>query len=1058
MTCRSIVLCTTVLLLMPGVLLAQSTNATITGQVVDPSKSLLPETKVTAINNNTNVRYGSVTNRLGTYLIPSIPPGDYRIEVEKQGFKTLVKPDVVLHVQDTVELNFEMAVGSLSETVTVQGGAPLVNTESAAVSTVIDHKYVENMPLNGRSLQALILLTPGVVNTSPQTSAAVGFTGEFSVNGQRNDANYYMVDGVGANVGTANFGYGTTATSGALPAQSALGTTHNLVSLDALEEFRVESSTYSAEYGRTPGGQFSLITRSGTNAWHGSASDYVRNTAFDANNWFNDYLHVPNPGERQNDFGGTLGGPVRIPHFYDGKDRTFFFYSYEGVRLAQPTPAVISSVPSMAVRQNPALPSILQTLLGAFPVPNGLDLGNGLAQFIGSGATPSTADSQSLRLDHVINPKLRMFFRFANATSDSAIFGQSSDEFGFRTTTSFHTQSYTFGTNSFLANALGNEFRFNYTHNLGQTSSSLSSFGGGQAVDLAQLSGIDSATTPTYQTALGLFFGNYYATLIQGRFSNPQTQWNVTDTFTLLRGTHQLKFGVDYRRLTPDVLGEGNPYAAVSYFSQTALLGNAADVGLALANKPIFPVYVNSSLFAQDEWRPKPRLSLSVGLRWEVNPAPGARGHTLPYTVQGADNPSTMTVAPYGTPLWNTSWHNFAPRFGATYMLRASPGWETVARGGVGLFFDTGQQVASLYLGSNSPGYGAEALYGTFFGTSAAFPLTPAQVNIPVDNPPVAPYTNFLFFAFPPHMQLPYSLQWNVSIQQSLGASQAVTFSYVGSHAGRLVETIQKNVTAANANFGSVDFVQSQLTADYDSLQVQWQRRLTRGLQGLASYTWSHCIDYSSTDLDSPPVPSQRGNCDYDVRHGFSGAFSDDLPSAFHNKFSEAVLNHWGLDGRFTVRTSYPVQLFGNLYVDPATGKQVQGSLDIVPGQPLYVYGSQYPGGRSINPNAFSLPPANEVGTEPRNAARGFGAWQMDLAVRRDFPIYERLKFQFRAEAFNLFNHPNFGLINQRYCASGPGCSFGQATQTLNQSLGGLSPIYQLGGPRSIQLALKMVF
>src|SRR6266581_5568277 len=247
-------------LLSPALLPAQSTNATITGFVTDPQKALVVGAKVSVINMDTNLRYTSTTNDEGSYTVANLPPGNYKIEVEKQGFKSIVKPDVVLHVQDAVALNFAMAIGSASESITVTGGAPLINTESAAVSTVVDRQFAENLPMNGRSFQTLIQLTPGVVLT-PST---LRDSGQFSVNGQRTTSNYWVVDGVSANVGIspANPGNGA---AGALPAFSVLGGTNSLVSVDALQEFRIQTSTYAPEFGRTPGAQISILTRSGTN-------------------------------------------------------------------------------------------------------------------------------------------------------------------------------------------------------------------------------------------------------------------------------------------------------------------------------------------------------------------------------------------------------------------------------------------------------------------------------------------------------------------------------------------------------------------------------------------------------------------------------------------------------------------------------------------------------------------------------------------------------------------------------------------------------------------------
>src|SRR5260370_14980981 len=286
-----------VLLCCTAILNAQAPTAVVNGQVRDTSGAAIATATVVVINNATNIRYTTETNREGIYSVPNLLPGTYHIQVSKTGFKTIVHPDIVLHVQDAEAIGFTLPVGPVSDTVTVEGGVSLINTESAAVSTVVNRQYAENLPLNGRSFQDLILLTPGVVTTSPQSGARLGTNGEFSVNGQRTDSNYYSVDGVSANAGAISGSdfYNFSGVSGSVPAATVLGTTQALVSVDALEEFRVQSSTYSAEYGRNPGGQFSFATRSGTNQWHSTAFDYLRNNYFDANDWFNAYSGV-SPG------------------------------------------------------------------------------------------------------------------------------------------------------------------------------------------------------------------------------------------------------------------------------------------------------------------------------------------------------------------------------------------------------------------------------------------------------------------------------------------------------------------------------------------------------------------------------------------------------------------------------------------------------------------------------------------------------------------------------------------------------------------------------------------
>src|ERR1041384_2226924 len=252
---------------------AQSTNASLTGRVADPSSALIAGAKVTATDTGTNQRYETDTSASGVYHLANLPPCSYRIEIEKAGFKKLVKPDVVLHVQDALEIDFEMTLGANSETVSVEGGAPLMNTESAVVSTVVDRAFVENLPLNGRSFQTLITLTPGVV----LWARGLQDQGQFSVNGQRADANYFTVDGVSANFGVTGYFPMVQSASGALPALSVSGGTNSLVSVDAMQEFRIQTSSFAPEFGRTPGGQISIVTRSGTNGFHGTAFEYFRN-------------------------------------------------------------------------------------------------------------------------------------------------------------------------------------------------------------------------------------------------------------------------------------------------------------------------------------------------------------------------------------------------------------------------------------------------------------------------------------------------------------------------------------------------------------------------------------------------------------------------------------------------------------------------------------------------------------------------------------------------------------------------------------------------------------
>jgi hypothetical protein len=1031
--------------------LGQSPDGTINGIVVDPSSKAIATAEIIGVNDVTGVRYTTKTNEEGIYVLPNLPPGPYRLQISKVGFKTLIKPDIVLNVQDALSINFTLPVGAVFEVMTVEGGAPLVNTESAAVSTIIDRKYIENMPLNGRSFQDLILLTAGVVTNSPQQASSVGATGEFSVNGQRTESNYYTVDGVSANTGAAAADT-RAGLSGAVTAASALGTTQPLASVDALQEFRVQSSTYSAEYGRSPGGQFSFVTRSGTSQWHGSAFDYLRNDYLDANNWFNNYYGQAEPPLRQNDFGGVLGGPVQFPALFTANNKTFFFFSYEGLRLIQPQASTVSFVPDSSLRQ--AQPPLGQAL-NAFPVANGPSLGNGLAEFIGSWPNPSSIDAYSIRLDHNFGDRLKAFFRFSDTPSTAV--SRLTGNIGVpstRQTVLFTSRTYTFGLTSVFSTHVNNDFRMNYSSNLSNLTYGIENFAGAQAVNLAQIQGINPASG-AYFVTVALSFGNDIPTLLQGIASTRQRQWNVTDSLSLSFGRHALKLGFDYRRLAPLVKPGGTQVGY--YFSGPGDVQNDNPAVVTVADSAaFFPIYTNFSAYAQDDWKITPRLNLSLGLRWEVNPAPGVSQGQLPYTVVGAENLTTMKLAPQGTLPWKTTWYNFAPRLGVSYLLSKKSSQETIISGGGGLFFDTGQQLGSL--GFSGPGFSSLAFLGYSSGAAASFPI-PISAVPAIEQVPSPPYSEV--FAYAPHLQLPYTLEWNLTVGQALGNFQALSLSYVGSHASRLLQENELAVAPFNPNFTYMAFFKNGLTADYQAFQAHFQRRLNQNLTALAAYTWSHSIDYGSQNLSLPYV---RGNSDFDVRQNLSFAFSYDLPSVSHNRFGQSLLGNWGIDDRFTARTGFPITLNGLGAINPGTGQIRYAGLDLNPEQPVYVEGSacaaiynnglSCPGGRAVNPNAFSFAPNGQTGNAPRNFVRGFGAWQMDLAVRRDFPIHERLKLQFRAEAFNIFNHPNFGFVNP-YLGQP---TFGQATATLNTSLGTLNPLYQMGGPRSLQFALKLLF
>jgi Carboxypeptidase regulatory-like domain len=1023
---------------------AQSTNATLSGLVVDTSSRAIPDAEIEILNEATGVSYPSRTNTDGIYTVTILPAGQYRVQVSKQGFKTAIKPGIVLDVQSAVVLNFTLPIGATSETVTVSGGSSNIDTSDASVSTVIDHQFVDNMPMNGRSLQTLISLVPGVVQTPIPYGSSSGNSGEFSVNGQRTEANYYTVDGVSGTVGTGSNGSFTAGASGLLPAQTALGTTQSLASVDDLEEFRINTSTYSAEYGRTPGGQIALETRSGTDHLHGTVFDYFRNDALDANNWFNDNTSpiTPKTEERQNDFGGTLGGPVDVPHLYDGRRHTFFFYSYEGLRLRIPTPSTTTEVPDASLREL-AAPALLP-FLDAFPDANQgeVDGAPGLAYFTAAYSLPAGLDSNSVRLDHTAGTRLHMFGRYSDTSSSSI--ARSSADLAQLSPVSFVTRSTTAGLTTTFRTNLVNDLRFNYTWYVLNEKDTIDSLGGATPSSI----GTFLPQAPYYaQFAAFLFFGTNPAIDMTTQQIG-QTQINLVDSQGIDIGRHSLKMGVDFRRL--QLTEKSNQFlGAPLYFAESSVESNMADFATASTSGlvPDEPIFENFSAFMQDDWKLNPRVTLSLGLRWDLNPPPGNGNGRIPPVLDQISNLATAQLAPEGTPEWNTDYLGFAPRLGIATVLRTNNGWESVLRTGIGEFFDTGTTLGAV--GFTQLGFGSIQFY---YGLS--FPFASSFYDLPAAS--TATPFNETVMAYQRDLKLPYTLDWNLSFEQGLGTSRSLTLGYVASVGRRLVNGLFENPSSPAFSQGNgVFLIDNGSWSDYQSLQAQFRQRLAHGIQLLASTTWSHSIDDRSTNFISYQ-PLLKGDSDFDVRENFQVAATYDFPILKRSRATDVLANGWALDLRAFSRTAPPVDIYGSSYV-ASNGTEQYARPNLVAGEPFYVYGphSQIPGGRKINFDAFQ-DVTGSLGDAPRNFLRAFGADQTDLALRRQFQVADQVKIQFRAEAFNVLNHPDFGSI---YNTLNTGAAlFGQAYNTLNIALKNQNPLYEQGGPRSLQLALKILF
>jgi len=1046
---------------------AQTETASIRGSVTDPTSAVVFNATVRLIDVDRGSQTEVATGNAGFYTFASVRPGHYRMEVEKTGFKLVRLTGITVNVQDNLEENFKLSVGNVSESITVEADAANVNTTDGTVSTVIDRHFADNLPLNGRSFQTLIMLTPGVV----VTATAYDDQGQFSVNGQRADANYFTVDGVSANFGVTGYFPLVQAAGGALPALTVSGGTNSLVSVDAMQEFRIQTSSFAPEFGRTPGGQVSIVTRSGTNRFHGTLFEYFRNNVLDADDWFVNYDHLPKPEERQNDFGGVFGGPIF-------KDKTFFFFSYEGLRLRQPSTQE-TVVPDSPSRQQ--VPAALQPYLNAFPVANGVELGAGLAQFNASYSNPSSLNAYSIRADQVVNSKISLFGRYDYSPSNLSQRGPLAAPFTVLSETepiSSSVQTLTLGLTEFIKSEISNDLRANYSNQRVGERYAMDNFGG--AVPLS-----DSVLfPPPFTSANGALLlyvagaGEYG----QGKIAtDEQRQVNVIDSLSVTHGRHKMKFGVDYRWLSP--FSSPFEYRQYAQFSGVACPAPPAScTGYALSGSASFAsasswesdtlLSHNFSLYGQDTWKITPRLTLTYGLRWDVNPP--MKGKNLandPFTVTGLNDPANLALAPRGTPLYQTTYGNVAPRVGMAYQLGGGANWTSVLRGGFGIFYD---------LGSGS--LGGVSTYFPYFAQNAfapvAFPLSPEDAVPPVitTNPPAS-----IILVADPHLKLPRTYQWNAALEQSLRSNQTLSLTYIGAVGRDLLRVT--NLFAPNSNFGQVNVTDNSATSDYQALQVKFERRLSQGLQALASYTWSHSIDIASTDafsnyLNTPPSAANanvdRGNSDFDIRHAFTAGVTYSLPSPGSNKFAHAALGGWSVDSFIFARTAPPVDVVGGIVF--ADGIALYPRPDVEPGVPLVLYGSGYPGGKAINntPGAvaggcpdgsqsigpFCPPPTGQQGDFGRNVLRGFGAWQADVAFQRQFRLTEKVGLRFRGEFFNLFNHPNFGPPDNNITDA----LFGLSTQTLASSLGsggangGFNPLYQIGGPRSIQLALKLQF
>jgi hypothetical protein len=1009
---------------------AQTATATLSGSIIDESGAVVPDAQVTIQNLATGLQRRTVTGREGSFVFPLLPPGHYSVVTLKEGFAPAEIKDSVLNVGDTVSITIRLMVAKVGESVEVVAAHSPVNT-SPAVSTVIDQQFIANQPLNGRSLQSLVGLSPGVVFTPTNVTNP----GQFSVNGQRTGTNYFMIDGVSANFGTTAAATLYDSAGGGQPAFSGLGTTNTLVAVDALQEFSIQTSTYAPEFGRQPGAQVSLVTRSGTNQLHGSVFEYLRNDRFDANDYFANRTGLRKAPLRQNDFGGVLGGPLK-------QNRAFFFLSYEGLRLRQPTTSSPILVPSLSARER--APETIRPILNAFPLPTERSpSGNpDEGRFLIAYSDNSKLDASSVRIDWALG-RATLFgrFNYASARTFKRADFCTANCLGESPATTWTT---TLGTTILPRDRVTLDLRLNYS--LARTTSryKIDDLGGARVPDPSLLYPPDSSEDGSLFYLLLDSAGGGIASGFN--VANQQRQLNAVATLSWLKGSHQIRVGADYRGLFP--IHRGPRYRRFYlYDSVSQMISDTVPLLVIVAGDPeLRPIYHNTSAFAQDTWRATSRLTMTYGVRYEVNPSPDEANGRLPLTVESLDA-RPLVLAPPGTRLYRTTYGNVAPRAGVAYQLTSG----TSIRGGVGLFYDLGYTfTGSAFSTSNYPFSSAAFLANVPFGSPPTWTPPP-----PVSLTP--PYGRL--FAYTSPYRLPYTAQYNATVEQRVGEVTSVSVGYVGALGRRLgrVESLRNPTPEVQR----VDVVSNNGRSSYHALQAQIRRRLSRGLQALVSYTWAKSQDtVSDESILNFQAPSSRydpdvdiGPSTFDVRHAFNGAVSYDVPDGVGGRALRAVLGRLGLDAIVRARSALPVTVL--------TGRDPSGfgltsvtRPDIVGREPMYVDDPSVAGGRRFNPAAFRVPPSGRQGTLGRNVLRGFPAWQLDMSLRRRLELRRGLNLHVRVDAFNVLNHPNFA--NPIGVMTDP--NFGISTQMLGRSLGGLSALYQVGGPRSMQLSLKLEF
>ncbi|HEX4810257.1 MAG TPA: TonB-dependent receptor [Bryobacteraceae bacterium] len=999
------------LLLLGLPLSAQFDTGTISGSVTDPSGAVVPNAKVTVLNQGTSQKIDLQSTASGAFVASALPFGKYLVSASAPGFAAVTSETISLAVGAAVHVDLRLTVSSTTANVVVTGTVSSVNTDNTTVGTTLNSNQVMNLPVNGRDVMDFLEVTPGAVAT-----AGTGFQG--SVNGMESSFTGLntLLDGADATRIDTN---GTYNTEGSQEARITRA------SVDSIQEIDVLSTGYQAEYGRSIGTVVNLVTKSGTNEFHGVLYDYLRNEDLNARNFFET---SPQPF-KLNQFGGNLGGPII-------KDKLFFFANYEGDRQHITTFDPIFETPSAALRAQfvPAMQPILQAL-PALPANATAVPGTGGDLDFLSVTFPNILreDTGSIKFDYLIGSNDRLAVRYNINDSETDI---------------------TYGANAGQVEILPLRTqygRIDETHSFSPTL--LNEFG--LAVDRFHSLTSSATTLPIFQ---GFFInlGSLPGPQLYNQL-NVNTSYELLESLTKTAGHHTWKFGADIRTVRSNTTLRNNQVFDFASFSD---LANDRPFILQTLGFPMIGLN-NSNLdfYAQDDWRVRPGLTINFGLRYEYNTVITESHGRL----QNFDLVSQSFI-PSSEGAYKPDYNNFAPRLGFS--------WDPFGKGktvihGFGGIFYLPMLVGSLNsLSSNIPAFAGETIN-----------VFQAPLAYPEPNPPFIPGTQNIQ-AFDRNSRDTYSAQWLFGVQQEIAKQTVLEVNYVGSKtnhqpAGAAFAGLEVNPlnpltgTRPYPNFGDERELGAFLQSKYDAMQTQLRHR-TGKVDFDVNYTWSHEIDNTlnvfGTFEDPYNYNLDRASGDIDVRNNFSADMVYTLPELRgSNGFIHSLFGGWQASSIFQARSGLPVniQLESGFFAPPFRPNYVSG-------QPIYVSNPHYPDS-SFNAAAYSVEPDYNqtltVGNVGRNTARGPAFYQWDLSAMKSFPIGERVRLQFRADLFNLLNHPNFANPNNGLCNSItlPNTSTGTpavcvADPTFGESASTIGTLVGTGTSRQVQLALKLMF